>query len=170
MESSVRMVDSKAEMGALARLWLSVATTEHATEDPIMQHPVSPRARILVVDDDEAVGTSLRRALARHHDVVVLASARAALALVVAGERFAVILADLMMPEMTGVQMYEELERMAPDQARRVVFLSGGAFTTAARELLARVPNFQVEKPTTTAGLLTVIAQIVSEDDAHHVQ
>ena len=64
-----------------------------------------------------------------------------------AGERFDVILCDLMMPEMTGMDLYAELGKLAGDQADRLVFVTGGAFTPRAREFLERVPNARVEKP-----------------------
>jgi len=64
-----------------------------------------------------------------------------------AGERFDVILCDLMMPELTGMDLHAELEKLAPDQAARMVFVSGGAFTPRARDFLDRVPNARVEKP-----------------------
>ena len=52
-----------------------------------------------------------------------------------------------MMPEMTGMDLYAELARSVPEQADRVVFVTGGAFTARAREFLERVPNARVEKP-----------------------
>jgi len=51
------------------------------------------------------------------------------------------------MPEMTGMDLYGELGRIAPDQIERVVFVTGGAFTPRAREFLERIPNARVEKP-----------------------
>ena len=57
------------------------------------------------------------------------------------------ILCDVMMPEKTGMDVYAELMRSAPDQAERMVFMTGGAFTPRAREFLDRVPNLRVEKP-----------------------
>ena len=60
------------------------------------------RARVLVIDDDQRLGTLVARMLAREHEVTVLTSARAALDRIAAGERFDVMLCDLMMPELTG--------------------------------------------------------------------
>ena len=60
---------------------------------------------------------------------------------------FDVILSDLMMPEMTGMDFYDELERRFPDAARRMVFVSGGAFTPKANAFLDRVTNPRIDKP-----------------------
>jgi len=116
------------------------------------------RRRVLIVDDDATLARALQRSLARDHDVVVLGRARELLEQIEAGERFDVILADVMMPEMTGVDMYERLRQLAPDQAERVVFLTGGAFTAAANDFLASVPNQVVEKPFDPKSLRVIIA------------
>jgi CheY-like chemotaxis protein len=73
-----------------------------------------------------ALGAALQRSLAHHHDVVCVTRAQEALSRIVAGERFDVILSDLMMPEVTGMAMLDRLRRLSPDQARRVVFVTGG--------------------------------------------
>ena len=52
------------------------------------------------------------------------------------GQEFNVILCDLMMPVMTGADFHRELSVRAPEQACRIVFLTGGAFTVNAREFL----------------------------------
>ncbi len=121
--------------------------------------PTGQRKKILIVDDEETLARAIQRTLAADHDVVVLTRARDALSLVDGGERFDVILTDVMMPEVTGMEMYERLRQMAPDQAERVVFLTGGAFTPAAREFLDTVPNPIVEKPFEPKSLRALIAQ-----------
>jgi CheY-like chemotaxis protein len=62
-----------------------------------------------------------------------------------------------MMPQMTGMDLYDELVRTAPAQADRMVFLSGGAFTAAARTFLEDVPNQRLEKPFDTRELLALV-------------
>jgi PAS domain S-box-containing protein len=105
------------------------------------------RAKILLIDDEPAFRVSLGHLLGATHDVTTAASAREALDRVRAGERFDLLLCDLMMPEMTGIDLHEELRRKAPEQAKRMVFLSGGAFTARAQAFLKGVPNAYLEKP-----------------------
>ena len=107
---------------------------------------IRSKLRVLVVDDDVMVGNALKRCL-RDHDVMVLDNARGALATVAAGERFDVLLCDLMMPEMTGMDLHEEILRVAPEQAQRMIFVTGGAVTTRARDFVATVPNPVIDKP-----------------------
>ncbi len=104
------------------------------------------RASVLVVDDEAAVGGLMRRVL-QDHDVTVFTRARDALALLASGSQFDIILSDLMMPEMSGMEFFDELTERFPESAARTVFVSGGAFTPAARAFLDRVTNERVEKP-----------------------
>ncbi len=115
------------------------------------------RGRVLVVDDELSVGNALRRILAGEHDVVALTSARDAHDRIKAGERFDVIVCDLMMPEMTGMDLHAALQSGAPDQASRMVFLTGGAFTDKAKAFLTSVTNPQMEKPFDTSALRALV-------------
>jgi CheY-like chemotaxis protein len=106
------------------------------------------RGRVLVVDDDPLVSSALRRTLAREHDVEVVVSARHALELLLSPQGvYDVILCDLMMPEMTGMELHAQLEAAAPERAKRMVFVTGGAYTPAAMSFLERVSNPRLEKP-----------------------
>jgi hypothetical protein len=65
------------------------------------------------------------------------------------------------MPEVTGMEIHDELSRRVPDQANRMVFLTGGAFTAGAREFLDTVPNPRIEKPFDMTNLLTIVAGLL---------
>ena len=68
-----------------------------------------------------------------------------------------------MMPEMTGMDLHRELVRSTPDAASRVIFLTGGAFTTQAADFLDQVDNPRVEKPFDPRALRRLIANVVGE-------
>jgi signal transduction histidine kinase len=151
-------VESQVGQGTLFRVSLPISPkdTEAATAAaPTLR--ATRRARVLLVDDEVTVSRSLQRILTRHHDVSVSNSGREVLARVAAGERFDVIVSDLMMPEVTGMEVHAQIARVAPEQATRMVFLTGGAFTTNAREFLDTVPNARIEKPVELETLLAVI-------------
>lgn len=114
-------------------------------------------ARVLMIDDEAAVGRSTRLLLAPEHDVVPVTRAKDALGRLLAGERYDVILCDLMMPDMSGIEFYEQLARSAPQYIRKIVFLTGGAFTPHAREFLASVASPHLEKPFTELALRQAI-------------
>jgi PAS domain S-box-containing protein len=148
--------------GAVFRVTLPAASAPivEPTSTQATESAVSPRASILVVDDEASIGQVLRFRL-REHDVTAVTSARAALELLAAGTHYDVILSDLMMPEMSGMQLYAELQRAFPDLVDRVVFMTGGAFTATARAFLDRVPNQCLEKPFTAAALRAAIQPFV---------
>jgi PAS domain S-box-containing protein len=117
-----------------------------ATPMPSVRPPPR-RARILVVDDEASVGRTIRRMLGDEHDVETTTDAAEALARIRAGERFDVILCDLMMPIMTGMELYSALASSSSEHAERMVFLTGGAFTPLARDFVDKVQNPHLEKP-----------------------
>jgi len=111
------------------------------------------RASVLVVDDEPLILKIVTAVLEGDHDVTCEARADAALARIRAGERFDAIVCDLMMPQVTGMDLHGALLEIAPRQAEAMVFLTGGAFTPRARAFLDRVPNPIVEKPFDAATL-----------------
>jgi CheY-like chemotaxis protein len=117
------------------------------------------RGRILVVDDEPIVCFSLERLLSSEGDVVAVTSAREGLARIEAGDRFDVILCDLMMPEMDAPAMYDALSRSVPSQAERMIFVTGGAFTARARDFLEHVPNPRLSKPFDVDALRTLVQE-----------
>ena len=122
---------------------------------------MSLRGRILVVDDEPRMGKALQRLLAPSHDVVAVESAREALGLASGGQAFDVILCDLMMPGMSGMDLHAELGRAQPGLAARMVFMTGGAYTPAAQRFLETVPNRRLEKPFKPEVLEALLADLL---------
>ena len=110
------------------------------------------------------MGSAIQRVLAEH-DVFALTSGRAALSLVRAGQRFDVILCDVMMPDFNGMELYEAIARDAPELVPRVVFVTGGAFTADATAFLERVPNPHLEKPISPKALHEAVAQMLESTE-----
>jgi PAS domain S-box-containing protein len=121
------------------------------------------RGRVLVVDDDVLVGRAVGRMLSSHHDVVARPSAHEALAeLGRAPQGYDVLLCDLMMPDMTGMELHGRLSELDPELAERTIFITGGAFTPSARDFLARVSNPRLEKPFDADGLRALVAEMLA--------
>jgi PAS domain S-box-containing protein len=142
-------VESEVGKGSLFRVTLPLADAVQAPEE-LANEPKAASAKrghILIVDDEVSLAKVVGRAFAPEHDVTVLTSAKDALARLKSGDRFDVILCDLMMPEMTGMDLYAELSTWAPDLAPRMMFITGGAFGPSARSFLDQVPNQRFEKP-----------------------
>ncbi|HEU4726256.1 MAG TPA: response regulator [Kofleriaceae bacterium] len=142
--------DSELGKGTTFHITLPVAGETTAPVHPQKAWTRTPAARrgsVLVVDDEESLAQALRRYLGGEHDVTAVYRARDALDLLELGTRYDVILCDLMMPQITGMELHAEVVRIDPAQAARFVFLTGGAFTPAAREFLLGSPNHRIEKP-----------------------
>src|ERR1022692_203530 len=141
-------VDSEIGRGSTFRVTLPPAAIEaagaFASPTPEAE---AQGGRLLIIDDEQMILGALRRSLSGEYNVTCASDGRRALERLRAGDRYDLILCDLMMPEMTGMDVFAEIEKLAPDQAERMVFVTGGAFTTRAREFLERVPNARVEKP-----------------------
>ena len=156
------LLESEVGRGSTFRVALPAQKEErHSTAiRPIAPGPDS-RLKLLVVDDEPYICTAIQRLLRREHEVTALTTVREAMALVERGERFDVILSDLMMPEQNGEEFYKELQRVAPEQAQRMIFMTGGAFTPRSEEFLrsSRVP--QVSKPLSLEVLQGAIRQVV---------
>jgi signal transduction histidine kinase len=104
--------------------------------------------RLLLIDDEPLVLRSLRRMLG-DHQVDVAQGGHAALVRLAQDRSYDLILCDLMMPDMDGTVLYAELERSMPELLDRIVFCSGGAFTSRTQQFLERSTRPLVEKPLT---------------------
>lgn len=120
--------------------------------------PTPVRARILVIDDEPQVAASMRRMLYRH-DVTVATTGYEAESLIRHHE-FDVIVSDVMMPEPSGMDVFERLARTDPDLSRRFVFVTGGTYTDRARDFLAGIPNARLGKPVDPLALDRAIAAV----------
>jgi DNA-binding response OmpR family regulator len=104
-------------------------------------------ARILVVDDEVRVAQTLRVALSAEFDVTWTADPAEALAWLNAGDSYDVILCDLVMPKMNGVELCARVREFSPEVAARFVFMASGSLTPRVQELLATVSNTVLCKP-----------------------
>jgi PAS domain S-box-containing protein len=154
-------VESRAGSGATFRVVLPPAKPWRGSSAPASAHEVKPfaRRRVLVIDDERLVGEAIARSLSEENDVEVVTDAQQALARLGAGQRYDAVLCDLMMPVMTGMDLYAELVRRAPEVASRLVFMTGGAFTPRARSFLESVTNPCLEKPLDMSKLRSILAK-----------
>jgi PAS domain S-box-containing protein len=111
--------------------------------------PPPTRGKILIVDDEISVSRTLKALLENEHDVSLAEDGAEALAAIAAseGSGFDVIMCDLMMPGMSGMELYETIRRGYPGLEQRMVFMTGGVSMDRAREFLATCLNLTFEKP-----------------------
>jgi PAS domain S-box-containing protein len=148
---------------------VALPTTDHEDveeEAPSNDAPSAqrgPRARVLVIDDEIPIANTLRELLGAQHDVTATTSVRDALSVIKAGRDFDVVFCDLMMPGMSGIELYEVLREQLPALAKRLVFMTGGAFTARAAEFLASTDNRRVEKPFSLGLIERIVREMVPE-------
>jgi PAS domain S-box-containing protein len=123
-----------------------------------------PRARVLVVDDEPAVTRAFQRLLGRRHEVVRAHSGEEAIALLEEEQGFDIVFCDLMMPDQTGMDIHEQLEKRRPELLESFVFMSGGAFTPRARAFVKEAAEPVIEKPFDRQTILDLISRRLAHE------
>jgi len=136
--------------GAVFRV--TVPATSSAAVVPRV--PVAPPAadpvgrHIVLVEDDAMVGRALSLQLrAAGHRVTVIPDGQTARDTLRSLGDIDLIYCDLMMTGMTGMDLAQALAVEAPDVNRKMVFMTGGAFSPRAREFVAQHADRTVDKP-----------------------
>jgi two-component system, NtrC family, sensor kinase len=119
------------------------------------------RARVLLVEDEPLIASALARQL-KPHEVQTCGSGREALEQCL-GREFDIIFCDLMMDDMTGMDLYEHLQSERPTLARRMVFITGGAYTAQAREFLQKTEITCLEKPIEGKTLRALVEKAICD-------
>jgi DNA-binding NtrC family response regulator len=112
---------------------------------------------VLIVDDERFVAEALRLVLSDEFEVVATTSATDALQWLVSGDWFDIILCDVMMPIVNGVELRNRVHAARPDLAARIVLTTGGIYWDRVNELLDSVPNPVLEKPFDLGALRELI-------------
>jgi|GEM_PF-780175 len=167
-------VQSAGEHGTRVVVWLPQAQTDersHSTDAPDTEarssgaeRAADAKRRILLIDDEAKLRSVMRRALRAYH-IDEAADGRQALERL-STESYDVILCDLMMPELTGVELYNELVERSPEMAARIIFMSGGAYTPGTADFLQDTVQPVIDKPFRMADLKDTIAGAIEAHDA----
>jgi signal transduction histidine kinase len=120
--------------------------------------------RILLVDDEPrnvVVFTQMLRT--NGHLVIPTASAIEALNILDRGlTKVDIIVSDLNMPDMNGIELYQEVEKRSPALAKKMVFITGGVFSGEMAKFLSRISNPKLEKPFKVEELLQAVSHIAA--------
>jgi PAS domain S-box-containing protein len=154
-------VESELGRGSTFRVVLPPSSTSATSKPSSFPSTAGAQGRILVIDDDPLVAEAVQCMLATVHDVVTHTNPKDALTRIVRGERFDLILCDLIMPEMTGMDLYQQVLEHAPDAANSIVLMTGGAATPLARQFMDGVPNPRIQKPFGQKALRDMISSLL---------
>ena len=151
--------ESRAGAGAMFRVALPAAGAPVRKSEAM---PAMRQGRLLVVDDEPAILKTVTRMFRGELDVVALDDPRVALRRLEDGEQFDVVLCDLTMPYLTGMQLHTAVAARAPRLAARFVFLSGDLTRDDIREFLDGVPNELFEKPFDVQELRGIVRRFLA--------
>ncbi len=166
-------VRSEVGVGSTFKVRLPVFVEPIASNEeklkPRADEAAGVRARILLIDDESNIARSLIRLLGNGYSITAVGSGKDAKDLIVADSAFDLILCDLMMSQMSGIEFHSWLVTHNPRLAGQLIFITGGAFTPNAREYLANVGNLTIQKPFEVDELRTQIAAAVRAARAANV-
>ncbi len=168
-------VESEVGHGTAFQITLPVAAPRtspdaDAPSADVARAEAAVTGRVLIVDDEPLVVQVVARVLAAH-DIVRATSGEEALRLVREGGRYDLIITDVAMGKLSGMTLYEELLRTHPDDAHRMVFLTGGALTAEVDAFLLTVSNTRIMKPFNPDELRRIVGHrivLARSDGAGH--
>src|SRR5262249_23572181 len=119
------------------------------------------RGRILIVDDEPRLAQAVRDMIGSEHETSVVTTGPDALQLLMQEPDqtpYDLILCDLHMPEISGMDLHEKLAELRPAIAERMVFMTGGTFTERSRNFVSRVTNTCIDKPIDMGQLRSLVS------------
>jgi CheY-like chemotaxis protein len=130
------------------------------------QESDQPCLRIAVIDDDPLIRSLMSEMLADDgHSVVCFALPEVALA-ACNDSPFDVVLCDIRMSSMTGIEFYHQLCQTHPAYGRRVVILTGDLHAPDTQRFLLRTGCLYLGKPFRRAQLNAALAIVIASDDS----
>ncbi|MDY7231851.1 PAS domain S-box protein [Hyalangium rubrum] len=143
-------VESKPGQGSTFRVLLPAAPLPASlavTSTRVAPERQCPPRRVLVIDDDPEVRESLSRIIGPAHVIEHSETGKAAQELLVGGADYDVIFCDVMMPDVTGMDLHDVVAARRPELLERMVFMSAGTFTPRTTEFFERVSARRIDKP-----------------------
>jgi signal transduction histidine kinase len=122
--------------------------------------PQYDRLRVLLIDDDELTLRSMQRSLAPHFECTSLARAELALATLREDSEFDVIVADVVMPDMNGLDFFVQVAATHPELSARTLFISGGITSEALRARVSDTGRPCLAKPVDVQELIRTIRRV----------
>jgi signal transduction histidine kinase/ActR/RegA family two-component response regulator len=157
-------VSSEEGKGSRFSVILGVATMANELQAPHSElAPSSLRGlRLLIVDDDVLVARAVRRMFDKEFRVEIALDGSSALAKLATTD-YDVVLCDVMMPGISGLDVYRQVRTNNEGLARRFVFATGGLFSQELSDNVKRLSNMIVEKPFDPEELRRVIKAAIAQ-------
>jgi DNA-binding response OmpR family regulator len=116
--------------------------------------------RVLIIEDEVVLAKWLARLLGKSFEAIIVFSGQDGLDAWIEKGPFDVVLCDLMLPVVSGMQIYRKVQALSPGCEERIVFMTGGAFTHATESFLESITNPRLEKPFDVPTLLATVERV----------
>ena len=124
------------------------ANSMDATLSDSQRSPRTTKAQLLLIDDDPFICEMMAVMLGERCDVTVAHDGRVGLAKILDPDaKWDLVVCDLMMPEMSGSEVYETLRKTSPIKASEMVFITSGGGAKDDIKFLDELPNVLLKKP-----------------------
>ncbi len=125
----------------------------------------SSKALVAVVDDEPFICDIVKRGLAREYDVDTYCDSQSVLDALESGRRYDLIFCDLRMPGVSGREIYRQMREKWPEQAKKIVFMSGLSESEAKEELMEELDESQMlKKPFQLRKLRAMTRELIGEE------
>jgi signal transduction histidine kinase/CheY-like chemotaxis protein len=164
-------VESQPGHGTCFTLRFPCAMVEPTSPTPIEPEPAAEisfqgamnKPQLLIIDDERPLLSTFSRKLATHFDVRTCEGGSLALQDILKGYQPQVILCDVIMPEMNGVELFDSLREISPELCERVVFMSGGSSHELQAQIRERGASL-LAKPLEQPELLRIVDGLLRQD------
>lgn len=130
------------------------------TETPIVEVRNKDKA-VMVVEDDKDMVSVIRNVLSETYDVIVAYNGKEALAKIEAGASPSLIVSDVIMPEMSGIELTRKLKSSPSFSHIPVILLSAEIPDTLMQESLDNGADAYLEKPFSPKKLRSMVANLI---------
>jgi len=158
-------VESEPGKGATFIVELPITTEDKQLEmpEPVIEEPKKvAKAKILVVDDEPVIRQLVSQVLTEEgHQVDTMDNAADALKMV-KNKRYRLILLDIKMPGMSGIELYKQFQKIAPSLTKRVAFITGDVMGKRTLSFLDKTKTPYMMKPFDAKQLKTEINRILA--------
>lgn len=155
-------LEVQSELGRGSALTVRLPTTASSTQSPVVAGVIAAGLHVGVLDDDPSIGRALGKLL-HEHDVEAFTEADALYGRLSRGPAFDVVICDVLLPETSGLAVYERLRRDAPALAGRIVFMTGGGLSAEQLAGVERSGRPLLGKPFRRRELLAALAHVLTQ-------
>lgn len=124
-----------------------------------------PTSKVLILEDEPIISKILTRTFkAAGITVDICGDGLTAKEKITAGENYDAFIFDIRTPGMSGIQLFEYIEKKHPALTGKVVFMTGDCLSTATSTFFNRVKRPYIIKPFTPSEMVELIKPILHQE------